>query len=126
MRLSRTDLSAPGYRRRRTGPGFSYRDADGRPLPDSEMERVKALAIPPAWKDVWICSLASGHIQATGVDAAGRRQYLYHPEWRVRRDAAKFSHVVETAARLPILRRCVTKDLRGRGLTRPRVLACIA
>ena len=72
-----------GWTRRRAGKGFSYRDEDGRPLPAEEVERIRSLAIPPAWTDVWICPLPNGHIQAVGTDDAGRRQYLYHPDWRV-------------------------------------------
>jgi DNA topoisomerase IB len=82
--------------------------------------------IPPAWRDVWISPHPAGHIQATGIDAAGRKQYLYHPLWRVRRDQAKFDHVLEVAARLPALRARVGADLAGRGLGRERVLATVA
>ena len=87
-RLRRADLSGPGIRRRRRGRGFEYFDEGGERIDDIEtLERIRELAIPPAWKDVWICPWERGHIQATGIDAAGRKQYLYHPEWRTRRSA---------------------------------------
>lgn len=127
MRLRRSEPSGPGYRRRRHGRGFSYLDTAGRPLTDAEpLDRIAGLVVPPAWRDVWICPDPRGHIQATGVDAAGRRQYLYHQEWRRRRDAAKFDHVLDVARRLPRLRRRIAADLAGRGLGRQRVLAAAA
>jgi DNA topoisomerase IB len=126
VRLRRSDPRAPGYGRHRRGPGFSYVDAQGRPLRDpAELTRIKELVIPPAWRDVWICTDPRGHIQATGTDAAGRRQYLYHPAWRQRRDAAKFDHVLAAARRLPRLRRRVAQHLRRPGLPRERVLAAM-
>lgn len=106
---------------------MSFLDCDGRPITDpDELARIRALVIPPAWREVWICPERSGHIQATGIDAAGRKQYLYHPAWRVKRDEAKFDHVLEVATRLPALRERVARDLRGRGLTQGRVLATVA
>jgi DNA topoisomerase IB len=124
MRLRRSDPRAPGYGRRRRGRGFSYHDPSGAPLRDPEQVcRIEALRIPPAWRDVWICADPAGHIQATGTDAAGRRQYLYHPDWRRRRDRRKFEHVLEVAGRLPRLRRVLRSHLSERGLTRRRVLA---
>jgi DNA topoisomerase-1 len=123
MRLRRSDPARPGYRRVRRGGGFSYRDGDGRALSDDEVARIRALAIPPAWREVWICPDARGHLQAVGVDAAGRRQYRYHDVWRAQRDAAKFDHVLEVAERLPRLRRRVVRDLGRRGFDRDRVLA---
>ncbi len=124
MRLRRADTSKPGYARRRSGRGFSYRDAIGAPLADPvELERVKSLVIPPAWRDVWINTDAKGHIQAIGTDAAGRRQYRYHDQWRVKRDRAKFDHVLEVARHLPELREQVASDLGKRGYGRDRVLA---
>jgi DNA topoisomerase-1 len=127
MRLRRSDLSKPGYRRRRAGKGFSYLDTDGKPLKDAEaVDRIKALVIPPAWQDVWISTDPRGHIQAVGTDAAGRRQYRYHDEWRAARDRAKFDHALEVAERLPGIRERLCADLTaGRGLTRERVLAAI-
>lgn len=106
---------------------MSFLDTDGRPIRDrDELTRLRELVIPPAWRDVWICPHPAGHIQAIGTDAAGRRQYLYHPTWRIRRDQAKFDHVLEVATRLPVLRERVSVDLTGRGLSRPRVLATVA
>jgi DNA topoisomerase IB len=127
MRLRHSDLEKPGLGRRRSGKGFRYLDTRGKPLKDNAaIERIKALVIPPAWQDVWISSDPRGHIQAVGVDAAGRRQYLYHDEWRVARDQAKFDHMVEVAERLPELRdRLCTHLTTGRGLSRDRVLAAI-
>ncbi|MFF9193639.1 DNA topoisomerase IB [Streptomyces sp. NPDC014779] len=126
MRLRTSDPSGPGWRRVRHGRGFRYLDEDGRPLPEDDRERVRALAIPPAWRDVWICPWPNGHLQAVGTDAAGRRQYLYHEEFRARRELAKHAHVREAAEALPRLRRAVARDLAGRGCSRRRVLACAA
>jgi DNA topoisomerase IB len=126
MRLRRSRTDRPGWTRRRAGRAFSYRDADGRPLTGDDLARVKDLVIPPAWRDVWISPDPRGHLQAVGVDAAGRRQYLYHPVWRAQRDQAKFDHVLDVAPRLPLLRERVTADLAGTGLTRERVLAAVA
>jgi DNA topoisomerase-1 len=95
-------------------------------LPGNEIERCRGLVIPPAWSDVWICADPAGHIQATGVDAAGRRQYLYHPQWRLHRDRRKFEHVLEVAHQLPRLRRRVRTDLGRGGLVREQVLALAA
>ncbi|MFF5288953.1 DNA topoisomerase IB [Paractinoplanes globisporus] len=127
MRLLRSKLSRPGLSRRRAGRGFTYLDADGSRITDAEtLDRVKGLVIPPAWEQVWISPEPRGHIQATGVDAAGRTQYLYHPEWRAARDATKFDHVREVAGRLPRVRRRLRADLTaGGGLTRERVLAAL-
>ncbi|WP_347057148.1 DNA topoisomerase IB [Blastococcus sp. HT6-30] len=123
MRLRRSDVHGPGYRRRRAGRGFAYYDTDGGLIKDDRLERIRALAVPPAWKDVWICPWPNGHIQATGVDAAGRRQYRYHDAWRARRDAEKHERVLEIAQQLPDVRDAVTSALRTRGLNRERVLA---
>lgn len=126
-RLRTSDPSLPGWRRRRRGRGFSYEDERGGPLGDAlALERIRALVIPPAWRDVWICPWPNGHIQAIGVDAAGRRQYLYHPAWREARDAEKFERVLDFARALPQLRAVVADDLAGDGLPRERVLACAA
>jgi DNA topoisomerase-1 len=126
MRLRRSDLTRPGYGRRRAGKGFSYLDTDGSPLKDAAaVERIKALVIPPAWKDVWISPDERGHIQATGFDAAARKQYLYHPVWRATRDEAKFDHALEVAEHLPEMRSKLCGDLSSRGLTQARVLAAI-
>ena len=124
-RLRRVDCSAPGLRRRRAGRGFVYVDANGTRVTDEEtLRRIDSLVIPPAWEDVWICPLPNGHIQATGTDAAGRRQYLYHQAWRVKRDREKFDHMLEFGRALPRLRKRIAKDLKQPGLPRERVLAC--
>ena len=125
-RLKRSDCSGPGITRKRRGKGFSYHDRDGNRITEPEvLERIAELVIPPAWKDVWICPYPMGHIQATGIDDAGRKQYVYHPRWRERRDQAKFDHMVEFAQALPTLRRRLERDLHATGeLTRDRVLAC--
>ncbi|MBB4663567.1 DNA topoisomerase IB [Conexibacter arvalis] len=124
-RTRRVDCSSPGITRLRRGRGFRYVGSDGEPISDeATIDRIRALAIPPAWTDVWICTDPLGHIQATGVDAAGRKQYRYHDAWRRRRDAAKFDAMVAFARALPALRRRVRDDLRGDGIDRVRVLAC--
>ena len=116
----------PGIRRRRAGKGFAYRNAVGRLIRDrATCNRVRALVIPPAWTDVWICSLPNGHLQATGRDVRGRKQYLYHERWRVVRDEAKFGKVMQFALALPALRRRVKRDLALKGVSRQKVLACI-
>ncbi|RBY81129.1 DNA topoisomerase IB [Blastococcus sp. TF02-09] len=116
-------MNGVGYRRRRAGRGFAYYDDDGALIKDDRLDRIRGLAIPPAWRDVWICPWPNGHIQATGVDAAGRRQYRYHDQWRVRRDAEKHERVLEIAHQLPDVRDEVVAALRTRGLNRERVLA---
>ena len=124
MRLRRSALSKPGIARKRRGKGFAYYDPDGDPLTDSDtLERIKELVIPPAWKKVWISPQANGHIQAVGIDAAGRRQYLYHPAWQQERAEQKFDRVLEMSTQLPACRAAIARDLAGRGLTRERVLA---
>ncbi|MDO5495640.1 MAG: DNA topoisomerase IB [bacterium] len=123
VRLRRVSPRSKGYTRRRRGTGFSYLDADGHALPPDEVERVKGLAIPPAWEDVWICRYPNGHLQATGTDDAGRRQYLYHPDWRIRRDRSKFERVTQAAAMLPGARRRIASDLKRDGLPLERVAA---
>ena len=123
-RFRRSDCSQPGISRRGRGRGFEYRDATGAPLRDPRaIERIRALAIPPAWADVWICPDPLGHLQATGVDSAGRKQYLYHEQWRARRDREKFDRMLAFAGRLSRLRRATTALLEGQDLTRERVLA---
>ena len=125
-RLRRVTPGEVGLTRQRAGRGFTYRDADGRRITDPEvLERIRALVIPPAWQDVWICRDDRGHIQARGTDARGRRQYLYHPRWRARRDREKFDHMLGFARALPGLRQAVALELAsGEDLGRPRVLAC--
>ncbi|HEU4662615.1 MAG TPA: DNA topoisomerase IB [Dokdonella sp.] len=116
----------PGLRRRRNGNGFVYIDARGRRVSDERtLARIRALAIPPAYGDVWICRDPRGHLQATARDARGRKQYRYHPGWRAHRDGVKFQRTIEFATRLPALRRRVARDLRAKGLVRERVLAAI-
>src|SRR5436190_4590118 len=123
-RLKTSDCTGSGLTRRRRGKGFEYLDEEGRRISDSEvLERIGELRIPPAWQDVWICPYPMGHIQATGVDAAGRKQYLYHPKWRERQDRRKFDAMVAFAQALPDMRDHVEHDLQGDGMTRQRVLA---
>ena len=124
-RLRRSDPSRPGIARRRNGRGFVYLDASGGRISDGEsVARIRALAIPPAWTDVWICEDPLGHLQAIGTDAAGRRQYRYHDQWRLRRDQQKFDRMLEFARALPGLREVTTEHLAEGGMTRNRVLAC--
>jgi DNA topoisomerase I len=124
-RLRRVDCAGPGITRRRRGRGFEYLDENGERITEDEViTRIRELAIPPAWEEVWICSDPLGHIQATGLDARGRKQYRYHDLWRERRDREKFDSMVEFARRLPKLRDRVERDLRRRRLSRARVLAC--
>jgi DNA topoisomerase IB len=124
-RLRRVDCSRPGISRRGRGRGFEYLDEQGERIDDPEtLDRIRELAVPPAWRDVWICPYPFGHIQAVGTDAAGRRQYLYHQRWRARRDQEKFDEMLRFARALPGLRRRAAQDLSQDGLTRERVLAC--
>lgn len=123
-RLRRSDPGRAGLRRQRCGRGWRYFDVDGRPLGDrDEVARINGLAIPPAWREVWICPFPNGHIQAVGTDVAGRRQYLYHDRWREERDEAKHERVLRLVARLPAFRAAVDEDLCTKGLTEKRVLA---
>ena len=122
--LRRSDPNGPGIRRLRRGRGFSYLGPGGRPVTTpGTLARIEALVIPPAWRDVWICLEPSGHIQAVGTDAAGRRQYRYHDLWRAERDRDKHARVLEFGTVLPDLREVVSEHLAGRGLGRERVLA---
>ena len=122
--LRRSRCDGPGIRRRRYGSGFGYyNDGGGRVTDAAELARIEALAVPPAWRDVWICPWPNGHLQATGLDAAGRRQYRYHDQWRVRRDAEKHDRILQVAETLPALRSRVADDLATDGLGRCRVLA---
>jgi DNA topoisomerase I len=117
---------APGLRRRRAGKGFVYLDTHGRQLRNAKtLERIRALAIPPAYTDVWICADPRGHLQATGRDARGRKQYRYHSRWRVRRDAGKFDRIIDFGRSLPTLRRRLSRDLKLPGLPRDKVLAIV-
>lgn len=116
----------PGIARVRRGRGFGYRDADQRPVRDqATLDRIKSLAIPPAWNDVWICASARGHLQATGRDAKGRKQFRYHPRWTALRHANKYSRLIGFCIVLPKIRRRVARDLRGPGLTHVKIVATI-
>ncbi len=116
----------PGISRRRSGRGWSYRDPDGSIVRDAAtLQRIRTLAIPPAWTDVWICPRPNGHIQATGRDARGRKQYRYHEAWRARRDDDKFARLIDFARVLPRIRAQVERDLALPGLAREKVLAAV-
>jgi DNA topoisomerase IB len=124
-RIRRVDTSSVGLTRRRAGRGFTYLDTRGERIADAAtLARIKGLVIPPAWRDVWISPVPNGHIQAVGTDAAGRRQYLYHPAWRARREAAKFDQMLDFAKVLPAVRDQVAADLALEGMPAGRVLAC--
>ncbi|AKS35444.1 DNA topoisomerase IB [Mycolicibacterium goodii] len=124
MRLRRSVVDGPGIRRIRRGRGFSYQKSNGQKVTDrAALQRIEDLVIPPAWKAVWICPYPSGHIQAVGTDVAGRRQYLYHPQWQQERSEEKFDRVLEMSAALQNWRAALAGDLRRRGLRRDRVLA---
>ena len=126
-RLRRSNPAKPGLTRRRAGRGWVVLDAGGQRVTDpAVLGRVRSLAIPPAWKDVWICPDPAGHIQAVGTDAAGRRQYRYHDVWRQHRDRAKHERVLEVGERLPAMRRRWKRDLARPELDRLRVLAAAA
>jgi DNA topoisomerase I len=113
-----------GFARRRRGKSFTYVRPNGAPLRSpATLARIRALAIPPAWQDVWICPAADGHLQATGRDARGRKQYRYHPRWREAQDQNKYERIIAFAKTLPKIRRAVAHDLRKRGLPREKVLA---
>jgi DNA topoisomerase I len=122
-RLRRVSPHDVGWTRRRAGRGFLYLDENGNRLPEEDVSRVKALAIPPAWTNVWICRLPHGHLQAVGTDDAGRRQYLYHPDWRARQDELKFARVTRAARRLPAMRAAVLEDLADEEMTRNKACA---
>jgi len=119
-RLRRTSQNDPGWTRRRAGKGFVYLDEDGARLGPEQTQRAKDLVIPPAWQDVWICPHPTGHLQATGTDDAGRRQYLYHPAWRFARDGEKFVRVLEFGKALSRAREKVLADLGSEGMTLER------
>ncbi|MBA2506030.1 MAG: DNA topoisomerase IB [Thermoleophilaceae bacterium] len=125
-RLRRSDCSAPGIKRVKKGRGFAFYDESGEKIGDKEtVERIRELAVPPAWKEVWVCSDPWGHIQATGFDVAGRKQYRYHQKWREREDRKKFDEMLEFAESVPKLRKRVEKHLEDSdALDRERVLAC--
>lgn len=115
-----------GFTRKPSGEDFIYLDMHGATITDEKIvSRIKALAIPPAWNKVWICPVKNGHLQAIGRDAKGRRQYLYHSEWRTQRDAAKFENLLQFGRELQRLRRQVSRDMRQRSLSKTRVVATI-
>jgi DNA topoisomerase-1 len=117
---------SPGFQRKRAGRGFTYLDVDGRRIRGKEvLARIRALAIPPAWTDVWICPREDGHLQAIGRDARGRRQYRYHAAFRARRDDGKFARLIRFGERLPRIRRRARRDLRRPGLPKDKVLAAV-
>jgi DNA topoisomerase IB len=123
-RLRRTNPGQPGITRRRRGKGWAYLNSDGSPVTDmSVRRRIDSLVIPPAWRDVWITPFANGHLQAVGTDAAGRRQYLYHPDWHNNRSRQKHQRVLALGAALPRARSVVARDLTAPELTRERLLA---
>lgn len=123
-RLRYVNDSDRGFSRAQNGKGFKYLNARGKPLRDRpHVARIEQLAIPPAWTDVWVCRFATGHLQATGFDSRKRKQYLYHQRWRQVADSAKFLRLAEFQRVLPKLRRNITRHLRGKELTRERVLA---
>ncbi|WP_416671747.1 DNA topoisomerase IB [Egbenema bharatensis] len=116
----------PGIRRRRCGKGFTYFDVKGDRIRDpEEVQRIKSIAVPPAYEDVWICSLENGHLQATGRDAKGRKQYRYHPLWRTIRDQTKFTRMLIFSKALPAIRERIAEDLSRRGLPKEKVLAAV-
>jgi len=124
-RLRRADCAGPGLRRRKQGRGFVYLDPEGERIQEPEvLTRIHELVIPPAWDDVWICPYPGGHIQATGMDDRGRKQYLYHPRWRERRDQEKFEDMVAFARTLPDLRAHIEREMERDDLGREHVLAC--
>jgi DNA topoisomerase I len=121
-RLRRVSPRDPGWTRRRAGKGFVYLDESGNRLSPEQSQRCKLLVIPPAWEQVWICPVPNGHLQAVGTDDAGRRQYLYHEQWRVKRDRLKYDRLLELAARLPAARRSVETHLQLPGMPYQRAL----
>ncbi|TXN19321.1 DNA topoisomerase IB, partial [Methylobacterium sp. WL93] len=124
--LAYVDDTMPGLTRKKTAKGFRFVDAKGAPVRDkAQVQRIKSLAIPPAYTDVWICPRKNGHIQATGRDAKGRKQYRYHPDFRAARDSTKFSHIMAFADALPGIRTRIDADMRRRGLSREKVLATV-
>ena len=121
-RLKKVSPRDPGWTRRRAGKGFVYLDESGNRLTPEASQRCKLLVIPPAWEQVWICPVPNGHLQAVGTDDAGRRQYLYHEQWRLKRDRLKYDKVLELAARLPSARRTVESHLQLPGMPYQRAL----
>src|SRR5262245_34497550 len=117
---------SPGISRKRKGEEFVHFDARGRAIKDADaLARIRALAVPPAWRDVWICPSENGHLQAVGRDARGRKQYRYHPKYRAVRDEAKYEKLIEFARSLPRIHRATARDLKRKGLSREKVLAAV-
>lgn len=123
--LAYSSSSMPGYTRRRAGKGFSYITNSGKPVNDKHKKRIDELVIPPAWQEVWICPDETAHILVTGIDEKGRKQYIYHPKWRIARDLLKFYRSISFARQLPIIRKNITELLSGEGLTHDRVIAAM-
>jgi DNA topoisomerase-1 len=124
--LSYVSDTGPGIRRKAAGTGYSYRNPDGGAISDKDtLKRVRSLAVPPAWADVWICPRPTGHIQATGRDARGRKQYIYHAHWREVRDRNKYERILDFARLLPRIRGRVAEDMSKRGMPREKVLATV-
>lgn len=124
--LRYVSCSSPGLLRKKRGAGFAYIDSDGRPVRDKAvLQRIQSLVLPPAWRQVWICPLEQGHLQATGIDARGRRQYRYHPQYRSIRNLTKFHSMLDFAKALPGIREHVERDLRRHGLPREKVIATV-
>jgi len=125
-RLEYARLDAPGFGRKKRGPRFAYHDERGKPIRNARvLERIRKLAIPPAWTQVWICPSPLGHVQATGRDARGRKQYRYHERFRALRDGAKYHHILRFGRKLPELRRSLARDLRRPGLEQSKVLSAV-
>ena len=120
-----TQDDKPGIRRVKAGRTFRYLTPQGKPVKSSDLKRIRSLVIPPAWKDVWICPDPRGHLQATGRDVRGRKQYRYHPRWREVRDETKYGRMIQFGRALPKIRRRTDTDLRRSGLPRPKVLAAV-
>ena len=121
-----TSDESPGIHRRKAGKGFVYLDSRGRKITAARtIERIRGLAIPPAWTDVWICAKANGHLQGVGRDAKGRKQYRYHPEWRAHQEQEKYEHLIDFGDALPAIRRSVARDLSRRKLDHERVVATV-
>ena len=124
--LRHSSDTEPGIARKRVGRYWAYFDADGTRIAErAEIDRLNAIALPPAYAEAWFCADPDGHLQATGVDARGRKQYRYHPDYRQKRDAAKYEGLLEFGKALPKLRRRVEQDLKKRALTRDTVLAAV-
>jgi DNA topoisomerase-1 len=123
--LRYTHDDTPGIRRIKRGRSVRYQDARGKPVKLKDLNRIRSLVIPPAWTDVWICPDPRGHLQATGRDARGRKQYRYHPKWREVRDESKYGRLIDFGRALPVIRRRTEKDLRRTGLPREKVLAAV-